>query len=244
VGHPGEAGVAPPQADGAGTLAAMGSIGRSNAEVPDSERTTRAPVTRERVEQCYSSAGYWARALPHYADREQMWADACSLGAGIISAVTSLAIWPLLTGVSGTQVTTVSPGAILFSAAALAAAVIALLPRVFSFGEMAGHARELASGYGSMVGDLEDLVLEREFDPVAARPVVERFEATKAKKDALRRLPNRDADEARWARGRASRAEAETAAAEVEVKAVKARRALARERAGEGGTEQATPAGM
>ena len=202
--------------------------------VPDSELTARAPVTRDRVEGCYASAKYWARALPHYADREQRNADLCGLLAGIFSAITGLAIWPLVTGVTeGTTVSAITPGTILFSGVALAAAIVALLPRIFNFGEMAGGSRELASRYGAMVGGLQDLLGPQEFDPIAARPVVEEFEETKAKKDALRRLPNRDAEEARWARDRVTRSQAEAAAAEAEVKAVQARKALAKARAGD-----------
>lgn len=199
--------------------------------VPDSELTARAPVTRDRVEGCSTSARYWARALPHYADKEQRWADVCSLLAGVISAITSLAIWPLVTGVADNKVDSVTVGAIVFSGFALAAAIVALLPRVFNFGEMAGGARELATRYGSMVGELRDLLGEPEFDPFAARPIVDEFEKTKAKKDALRRLPNRDEDEAKWARDRATRSQAEAAAAEAELKAVQARNALARAQA-------------
>ena len=199
----------------------------------DSEHTARAPISKRRVEQCYTSAGYWARALPLYADHEQWKADVCSLVAGIITALTGLAIWPLVTGVSDNKVTVVNPGTLLFSGAALLAAIVALLPRIYNFGEMAGHARELASSYGSLVGDLEDLYLEPVFDPVAARPVVEAFEKAKAKKDALRRLPNRERDETKWSAERRARDEAEVASSEVELKALKARRAVAAERAKE-----------
>lgn len=231
MGHPGDADH-DPEKDADEEPAANGANG-TQEHVPDAELTARAPVTKDRTEECWGSARYWARALPAYADREQRKADWSSLLAGIIAAVTGLGIWPLLTGVSDNQPTAITPGAILFSLAALAAAILALLPRIYNFAEMAGAARELASRYGALIGALEDIVLQPAFDPIAARPVVEEFEATKAKKDALRRLPNRDQEETTWAGDRTLRAKAETAAAEEELKAVKAKRALSKARAEE-----------
>jgi hypothetical protein len=208
--------------------------------VPDSERTLRAPITKDRVEQCYASAAYWARALPHYADSEQSKADWCSLIAGVAAAITGLGIWPLL-GINDGKVTELNPWTLAFSGLALVAAIAALLPRIYNYGEMAGHAREVGTRYGTLVGALEDLVLESPFDPIAARAVVDEFEATKAKKDSLRRLPNRDAEEARWARDRTIRAQADAAATAEELKAVQVRRQLARERAAEQAGQQIAP---
>ena len=198
--------------------------------MPESELTARAPVTLDRVIGCYNSAEYWARALPHYADRQQRWADIFSIFAGVVTAATGLAIWPVLTGVTADKVIAVTPGTVLYSVVVLAAAISALLPRIFSFGEMAGHARELASQYGSLVGDLRDLKGQADFDPDAARAVVEAFDKAKAKKDALRRLPNREKEEATWAVDRTKRAQAEAVAAEAELKAATAQNALAKER--------------
>jgi hypothetical protein len=61
-----------------------------------------------------------------------------------------------------------------------------------NYAEMAGQARELASRYGSLLGDLVDLdVTPHRVDQQVALAVVTAFEATKQKKDALRRLPDR-----------------------------------------------------
>jgi hypothetical protein len=75
----------------------------------------------------------------------------------------------------------------------LIAALLAALPRIFNFGEMAGAGRELASRYGAIVGDLTDLhALDGAYNQPAALTVVTEFEATKQKKDGLRRLPDKE----------------------------------------------------
>jgi len=58
----------------------------------------RVPVTRERIATCLDSARLWARELPRYADRQQRRADAWSIAAGVLAALTSLSVFPLLTG--------------------------------------------------------------------------------------------------------------------------------------------------
>jgi len=169
------------------------------------------PVSRERIRVCLDSARFWTQTLTHYADREQKWADIFGLVSGIISALTGLAIWPVLTTSDGTA-SALTPGAIVLSLSAMVAAVAALVPRVMNFAEMAGQARELAGRYGSVLGQLEDLAHVKEIDQDAARAVLEEFQATKAKKDALRRLPSRDEVEIRIADSRRRRAEAQARA--------------------------------
>jgi hypothetical protein len=144
------------------------------------------PVSPARVRNCLNSAGFWVSELPRYADKEQRWADVLAVASAIVASITGLSIWPLLE--TGTDV-----GKAIFSAGALFAALLAALPRIFNFAEMAGGARELASRYGAIVGDLVDLdALNGNYNQSAALMVVTEFEATKAKKDNLRRLPDKD----------------------------------------------------
>jgi hypothetical protein len=209
--------VAPPTAGGDGQGAAPPAPAPEAASV-----VVRAPVTKERVLECLESAGFWVKALPKYADSQQFWADVCGIVAGLVSAVMGLAIWPVLTGVDQSGITELTPGAWLFSGAALLAASIALVPRILNFGEMAGQARELTSRYGSVLGALEDVAWADRFDPIAARPAVDEFESTKVKKDGLRRLPNKEKMLEKWAKER--RVTAETTAASAEAERLAARK--------------------
>jgi hypothetical protein len=143
------------------------------------------PVSRERVNICLASSTFWTRELPKYADSKQFWADNWAIAAGILAALTSLAIFPILDDDS-----TVIEKAFI-SLVALAAAICALIPRVKNYAELAGAARELSSRYGSLEGDLIDLSNAKPMDQERARTVVVEFQATKEKKDALRGLPDR-----------------------------------------------------
>jgi hypothetical protein len=147
------------------------------------------PVSRERVETCLRSATFWVVALPKYADRQQRKADLWAIAAGVLAALTGLAIFPVLTD-SSTDLEKV-----LVSLVAFVAAICALVPRVMNYAEFAGQARELSSRYGGVVGDLTDLAQAKSYDSEMARRVVEAFEAIKENKDALRGLPDRAAEE-------------------------------------------------
>ena len=149
----------------------------------DSE--TAVPVSAERVKACFESAYFWTEELPRYADGQQRWADAWALIGGIVAAVTSLAVWPGTQGADDSSRWLVSAGA-------LAAAICALFPRVMNYGELAGKGRTLASEYGTVLGDLEDLVYAPGFDQTAARRIVKRFETIKSRKDELRGLPDKE----------------------------------------------------
>lgn len=144
-----------------------------------------APISRNRVVRCRESAEYWVRELPRYADRKQFWADFWSLAAGILAALTSLSIFPVLND----QAPDWQKGVV--AIAAFAAAICALFPRVKNYGELAGQARELSSRYGGVVGDLVDLEAANPFPADAARAIVDEFESIKAKKDGLRGMPDR-----------------------------------------------------
>jgi hypothetical protein len=144
------------------------------------------PVSASRVNGCLNSAVFWVQELPRYADRNQRKADAWAIAAGILSAITSLAIWPVVTNDASAF------SKVLVSAVALAAAVCALVPRVMNYSEMAGAARELASRYGSLTGQLIDLhEMGDDLDQVRALQIVTEFSAVKEKKDGLRGLPDK-----------------------------------------------------
>jgi hypothetical protein len=145
------------------------------------------PVSDGRVTDCLKSARFWAEELPRYANRMQFWADFWAISAGLIAALTGLAIWPVL----GESPTTTEK--VVVSVGALLSATCALVPRVLNHGERAGAARELSSRYGSIIGLLEDLHhVSAEDYPDAALKAVTAFESTKEKKDALRRVGSRE----------------------------------------------------
>ncbi len=152
---------------------------------------TKPPVTILRVEQCLSSASYWANNLPLYANNLQRRADSWSTAAGLLGAVTGLAIWPLLVNSDSIW------SRVAISVIALASAGCALVPRIKSYGEMAGQARELAARYGPLVGSLIDAkkwMVENTAVDGVVRSIVADFESVKASKDSLRSLPVRETE--------------------------------------------------
>jgi len=150
-----------------------------------------APVSRARVENCLKSATFWVNELPRYADRQQQKADTFAIGAGILAAVTSLSIFPVLDA----DAQWYEKAAV--TIAAFLASVLALIPRIKNYAELAGQARELSSRYGGIVGDLLDLAKADPLPDVAARAVVTEFEGIKENKDNLRGLPDREEAEIR-----------------------------------------------
>ena len=109
------------------------------------------PVTIQRVKHCRDSAERWAKILPWYANTMQRRADAWAMAAGIIAAVTGVAIWPVISDTSSAWEKAI------VSAGALAAAVCTLPPRIKNHGEWAARARAIAGRYGEIGGELEDL---------------------------------------------------------------------------------------
>ena len=166
------------------------------------------PVSPTRINNCLRSAGYWVNALPRYADRQQVQADFWAILSGILAAITSLAIFPVL----GESPTTQEKAVV--SAFALLAAICALVPRVRNYGELAGQARELSSRYGGIYGDLVDLSLAPTIDQDRALAIVDEFESIKSKKDGLRGLPDRETEEIRRNEMARKVAEARTKTAE------------------------------
>jgi len=143
------------------------------------------PVSMERLHVCLESAKFWVDELPRYADRQQRVADSWAIAAGVLSAITSLSIWPVL----GQESTSLAKVAI--STVAMLAAICALVPRVKNYAEMAGQARELSSLYGHLKGELMDLTNMQPLDQQQIRVVIEEFQATQEKKNSLRGLPDR-----------------------------------------------------
>jgi hypothetical protein len=152
---------------------------------PGTSQTAIAPITKVRVAERRDSAEYWVRHLPRYAYSKQRRADGWAIASGVIVALTGLAIWPVATETSAIWIRLVVGGG------ALAAAICALVPRVYNFGELAGQAREITGRYGNCYGDLVDLDEAAAFNPAAASTVVADFEAAKARKDGLRGVPIR-----------------------------------------------------
>jgi hypothetical protein len=152
---------------------------------------SQVQVSADRVDNCRKSAAFWVNELPRYADRQQQLADFWAISAGILAALTSLSIFPVL----GDGSTDIEKGAI--SIAAFLAAVCALIPRIKNYAEFAGQARELSSRYGSVVGELIDLAQASPIPQEAARTILTEFESIKEKKDALRGLRDRDTIELR-----------------------------------------------
>jgi threonine dehydratase len=151
--------------------------------------SAQIPVSKERLEECLKSATFWADELPRYADRNQWWADFWAILAGVVAAITSVAIWPVLSETSSTA------EKVVISAAALVAAICALIPRVRNFAEQAGAARELSTRYGILKGRLIDLIslvnAGSAIDQDVLHSAVEDFQSTKEKKDLLRRVSAR-----------------------------------------------------
>ena len=151
----------------------------------------RAPITEERLGICCASARYWAERLPDHANRQQNKADWWAIAAGILAALTGLAIFPTAEN-TGDSITVASA---LVALGAFLSAAFALVPRVKNYGEMAGKAREIASTYGHLQGELMDALAEMRAgggtDAVRQAVVLE-FEAARAKKNELRNLKPRE----------------------------------------------------
>jgi hypothetical protein len=92
-----------------------------------------------------------ASGLPGFANRCQAKADRLAVSAGALSAATSLSIWATL------QQTPAWWAKVVVASAALVAAILALLTRIYNWGGVASEARQLASKYGHLYGDLLEI---------------------------------------------------------------------------------------
>ena len=171
----------------AGTVAAPGNEDTTTARPAAAINDDKLPpISKERLRLCYERASHWAEVLPAYACRQQFKADNWSLAAGVLAAVTGLAVFPTADNGGVLETTAISIAAFL-------AAIFALVPRVKNYGEMAGKAREVAALYGPLKGDLLDALQELETgqgSDTSRRKVVEAYQVAKAKKDELRYLPD------------------------------------------------------
>lgn len=92
-----------------------------------------------------------ASGLPEFAIRSQRMANRITALSSILAAATSLTIWVTL------QQSPAWWAKVIVASATLAAAVLALLPRIYQWNEAAAEARRLASEYGHLYGDILEL---------------------------------------------------------------------------------------
>jgi hypothetical protein len=147
-------------------------VPRPSAGSKPGETDLAPPISVQRLQECLASAKHWERVLPRYADRQQRKADWLAYATAGVAAITSLAIFPTADG-GGTA------AKVVVSLFAFVAAVLALIPRVENFGEMAGKARSLHATFGHHIGQLEDALAELQAgggSDAARRQVVNTFE--------------------------------------------------------------------
>jgi hypothetical protein len=148
------------------------------------------PVTRERLTECIDSARFWAseEALLHFANSMQNRADLFAITSALLASVTSLSVWTVLSG-SPTWI-----AQLVVAVVALVSAATAVVPRVRKYGEAAGKARELATQYGGLLGELTDAqaVVEQPKWEGVVRHIVDRFQSVKARKDQLAPYPHNE----------------------------------------------------
>jgi hypothetical protein len=144
-------------------------------------------VSRRSVLACLNSARYWDAVLPAYANQMQRLADRWAILSGALAAVGGLGVWATISKDARTWAQFV------VSAVAFAAAIAALVPRVKSYGEMAGQARQLLPNYGRVEGLLGDVLDNFDTtDDARVRKIVVDFNTVKALKDTtLRHLPRK-----------------------------------------------------
>lgn len=102
-----------------------------------------------------------ASGLPQFANRSQRMANRITALSSILAAATSLTIWVTL------QQSPAWWAKVIVASAMLAAAVLALLPRIYQWNEHATEARKLSTEYGRLYGDileLEDEANRKGFD--------------------------------------------------------------------------------
>lgn len=155
------------------------------------QTTATGVVSAARLNECLASASFWAQELPRYANRRQLWADTWAIVSGTLATVTGLAVWPVMTDGSSTA------DKVLITAGALLSGFAALMPRIKNYGELAGQAREMASTYGTLVGEFGDLVdlaaANSGHVPAAtAQSAIAAFDTVKAQKDGLRYLQDKN----------------------------------------------------
>lgn len=147
--------------------------------------TSRLPVSASRVDSCLDSSNFWAKALQDYAAEIRARADRWVWVSVTCSTLTGLGVWSTLA--TSTEWLAVLPVSVVAFLSAFAAAA----PRIGRYEETARAAAQLATKYGSSVGDLMD-AREALSDPKVERQTqaatvsaIKVFESIKADKDAL-----------------------------------------------------------
>lgn len=146
-------------------------------------------ISEASLQECERSATFWAEHIGHYASDLQQRADNYAIAAAILSTVTGLAVWPLITSSTDWW------GQLIVSAMALAAAIVATVPKTRNYADGARTATTLAVEYAHHVGALRDaldsLKHDNRPDDAALEKIRGAFEATRAQKEALRPFPDK-----------------------------------------------------
>jgi hypothetical protein len=144
-------------------------------------------VSEPRLQECETSASFWATEIGRYADLMRKRADNYSIASALLSALTGLGVWSTLAA------STQWPVVLLVSLVALVAAAVAAIPRIKGYGECAQAAALLGPRYGHAVGELRDVLgmLQSRNPDAGARAAqaVKEFEDVRAAKEALKPYP-------------------------------------------------------
>ena len=148
------------------------------------------PVSAARANECRASAAFWAGpdGLPAYAARMQSRSNLLAILTAVLGAISSLSVWTLLSNDPGWQ------AQLAVSLVALATVVTGTLGKMRNYGQAAGQAQELSSQFGHIKGALMDLepVLSKPEYVATVQDVVLKYEAIKARKDALNPIPKKE----------------------------------------------------
>jgi hypothetical protein len=144
-------------------------------------------VSQPRVEECERSARFWALELAPWADEMSALADRYAIVAAILSALSGLAVWPVIEGLPGLK------GRIIVSVVALASSVSILIPKIRGYAECAKSAFSIGERYGDVLGALVDarekFVAKDPNAPMLGRLAVEKFQEVRKAKEALKPYP-------------------------------------------------------
>ncbi len=148
------------------------------------------PITASRLEECISSAKFWAENIGIYGATMRMIADNYSIATALLSAITSLAVWT--TFVSKTDEW---PFVLLVSLVALSSSAVAIIPKQKGYGKCAEDSSSLAQRYGHVMGDLLDahaaIVSGDKNAQDLAKQAIKDFEEAKLIKDSLTPFPKK-----------------------------------------------------
>jgi hypothetical protein len=127
--------------------------------------------------------------MGHYASDLQQKADIYAIAAALLSAITGLAVWPLIA--SSTSLW----AKLIVSVMALTSTVVAIVPKTFNYADGSRTATKLAVEYGHHIGTLNDALYSLKkgiyVDEAALNRIRDAFEVTRAEKEALRPFPEK-----------------------------------------------------